>query len=302
MPRRPLCRPDDLAAAPTETVLRVPVFSAQLGLRRWCGVWLPPDYQPRRRHPVTYLFRGHHREWFHPQEDASRQKPLAQQVGQAVRAGNLQPTVLISPCFGSDDRKFHTIGANWFAPFRCPDAPGVGLGRFGTHFLEELRPTLEEGLGIDEPYRVAIGFSLGGLNALQLALRHPGLFQEVAAYDGSFFHDPPRRDDGILANPMFDCVFDKPRLARLVKTHSPIWLARNLPYSQLERSRYYLQSGPAASEPHDSNYERTRALADALAERNLTNEVELEVQDGSHNWLTADRFAMDILLRTIGAA
>lgn len=292
---RPVCRPSELLAAPRGVVLRVPVFSAQLGLRRWCGVWLPSNFTPARRYPVVYLFRGHHTEWFNPTEDASRQTPFAEQVGQAIAAQELPPMVLISPCFGSDDRKFHTVAADWFAPHKGPDAPGMGLGRYETHFIEEFMPTLEQGLQLEEPSRIAIGFSLGGLNAFIIAFRHPGLFREVAAYDGSFYRDPLGGRDGILSHPMFDPVFDKPRVSTQVKPHSPVWLARNLPYQQLERARYYLQSGPARSEPHDANYERTRALIEALASRNLPNQFDLEVRDGSHNWFVADRFAMQVL-------
>lgn len=296
---RPLCRLGALRQAAPAKLLRVPVFSPSLGLRRWCAVWIPPDFTPRRRYPVAYLFRGHHSEWCNPREDPSRRRMLSLQVEEAVAKGDLPPVVLVIPCLGADDRTFHTIPADWSARHLAPSAPGMGLGRFETHLTRELFPRIEGALGLEEPHRIAIGFSLGGLTAFILAWRHPGLFQDVAAYDGSFFYDPPDSEDSILNHPMFDPVLGKPRDPALVKAHSPIWLARNLPYVQLERSRYYIQSGPATSEPDDSNYDRDRCLVDALAGRNLRNQVDQVVPHGSHNWYTADEFAMRILRRVL---
>lgn len=300
MPEAPtefaVARLKDLRQAPVGELLRVPVFSPAMGLRRWFGVWLPPDFHPQTRYPLVYLFRGHHREWMNPQQDASREKILSEKVGEAIQVGQLPPMVLIYPCFSSDDATFQTICADWLAEGEVfPSLPGVGLGRFETHFLRELVPALEESLDLLEPHRVGIGFSLGGLNVFTIAFRQPGFFREVAAYDGSFFLDPPTAEDTILAHPMFRAVFGKPKKAAQVKSHSPIWLAKNLPYQQLERSRYYLQSGPAHAEPNDSNFERTRALTEALAGRNLGNQFDQVVDDGHHDWATADRFAFRVL-------
>lgn len=291
----PQVRLADLRTAPRNAVVRVPLFSPALGLRRWCGVWLAEEFEPKRRFPVVYLFRGHHSEWFNPEQDSSRLTILSEQVRLAIEAGELPPMALVYPCFAAHDNTFQTLGADWVSQHLCPRVPGVGLGRFETHFIEEVVPRLESALELEEPHRIGIGFSLGGLNVFNIAFRHPGLFLEVAAYDGSFFHDPPRRDDSILNHPMFDPVFGKPRVPTHVKTHSPLWLARNLPYMQLERSRYYIQSGPEAAEPHDSNFERTKLLIDALAERHLKSEFPQVVEDGHHDWFTADRFAMTVL-------
>lgn len=287
-----------LAQLPTERptqAVRVPIFSVHLGLRRWCGVQLPPDFEPGRAYPVVYVFRGHHSEWLNPHEDNSRQRILPVQACEAMQAGEIPPLVLVIPCLGSDDRRFHTGACDWLAPHLAPGAPGMGLGKFESHLVEELLPGVEAALGQQQPRRAAIGFSLGGLVAFQLAWRRPGLFADVAAYDGSFFHDPPDPQEAILGHPLFDPVFGKPRDPAAVKAHSPMNLVRQLSDEELGKTRYYLQSGPDTGEPYDANYDRTQALLAALARRSIQNCAPAVRPDGHHNWLTADNFAMDML-------
>lgn len=282
------------AERPTQPV-RAPLFSVRLGLRRWLGVQLPPAFEPGRDYPVVYVFRGHHSEWMNPHEDHSRQRTLPAQAYEAMEAGTLPPLVLVMPCLGSDDRRFHTVACNWMAPHLAPHPPGMGLGRFESHLLEEVLPGIEAALGQQNPRRAAIGFSLGGLVAFQLAWRRPGLFTDVAAYDGSFFHDPPDPQEAILGHPLFDPVFGKPRDPAAVKGVSPMCLVRQLSDEDLGKTRYYLQSGPDAGEPYDANYDRTQSLIAGLARRGLPNGAPAVRADGHHNWLTADNFAMDML-------
>lgn len=294
-----------LKTLPPGQVRRLSFFSPALGLRRFVGVYLTTGKPLPRFGPVVlYLFRGHFTEWFYDREDVSRErhgadKPstLVDLLQAAVDAAELPPCMLVFPDFGGDSREGLTLAIDWKAPemARSGQFVGGGFGAFETSFRTEFVPRFEEELGLINPRRLAIGFSLGGLNAVQLALRNPTLFQAVAAYDGSFPYHPVRPDDGILRHRLFDPIFGRPADLAHLKAHSPAWLARKLPASQLRRMRFFLASGPEESEPDDSNYYRNKAVVDALAAQGIPNEIDMVVPDGRHDWYTADHFAMNVL-------
>lgn len=294
----PVVRLNELRDETRSEILRVPFFSPALGLRRWLALKLPPGYRPGQELPVVYCFRGHHFEWISSREDASRRDPLPQQLDRAIAEGRLPPAALVFPCFGADDRKMFAIAANWSYPNAIPPHRGMGLGRFEDYLLEDLMPAVERSLGLYEPRRIAIGFSLGGLLSMQLALRHPHLFTDVANYDGSFFDHPVRGDDSILSYGIFEPIFGFPRNPDLVAEHSPLALLMkgNPDYA---RMRFYVQSGPERAEPNDSNFYRCSQIVAALYAAGLKNEFDMVVEDGRHNWYTADRFAMSILERAL---
>lgn len=296
----------DLGKVPQGEVLRLSFFSPSLGLRRFVGLYQTLGERPSRVNPtIIYLFRGHYSEWFYPQEDGSRTKHRAdatltfvELLEEAVAAKRLPPCFLVFPDFGGDDRQGLTLAVDWKEP-RLADKGvfvGGGVGLFETSFRQEFLPAFEEALGLLKPRRVAIGFSLGGLNACQLALRNPGLFSVVAAYDGSFPYHPIRDDDDILRHCLFDPIFGRPADKAHIKAHSPVWLAQNLPASQLQRMKFFLASGPEWAEPSDSNFYRTKQLIEALAERGVLNSCPAVIDDGHHDWYTADRFALQVLL------
>lgn len=306
---KPILRWDALPSVPAGEVQRLSFFSPALGLRRFLGVYRtsgPP--LPRVSPLLITLFRGHYSEWFDPQEDPSRGEHPGEQaqsfvelLQQAVDQGSLPPCLAVFPDFGGDDRDGLTLAINWKDPRRAEGLfVGGGMGAFETSFREEFLPQFEEALGVFNPRRVALGFSLGGLNALQLALRNPTLFEVAAAYDPSLPFDPVEDDDAILRHPLFDPIFGRPADRAHLKAHSPVWLARNLPKGQLRRMRFFLASGPESAEPGDSNYYRTKQLVEALAERGVTNQMEQVVEEGNHNWLTADRFALRVLHDSFG--
>lgn len=265
-------------------------FSPALGLRKRVGLYVPPGLTSET--PVVYLFRGHHEEWLHPRQDPSRRDPLPRLVARDVAAGRLPPVVLVMPCLASEDRRAFATAVDWRAPHLAAPVPGLGLGAFES-YLTRLIPRLEEALGLETRLRVALGFSLGGLTALQLTLRHPGLFRVAAAYDGSFFRESG--PDSILEHPWFAPAFGAPRDRRYVDEHSPVSLAARASRD----TEFHLQSGPEAAEPHDSNFFRTQELIRALEAHGHANRCEAVDPAGRHDWATADRFAHATLRRIL---
>ncbi len=302
---------DELQDLPVGEVVRLSYYSAHLGLRRFVGLYRPsPAPLERTQFPVIYLFRGHYSEWFYPGEDGSRAKHQPEGEAQAfpdllqhkVASGRLPPCLLVLPDFGGDDRQGLTLAIDWAEPRLAEQGlfVGGGIGAFESGFRSELVPELDDALGLLNPRRIAIGFSLGGLNATVVALRNPGLFHAVAVYDGSFPYDPIRENDAILRHPLFDPIFGRPRDKARVKAHSPVWLARNLPSAQLKRMRFFLASGPEWAEPGDANFYRTAELLAALRDRGVENGCSSTVDDGHHDWYTADRFALNVLDEILG--
>ncbi len=309
--RARVIRWSELSDLPSGEVLRLSFFSPALGLRRFVGVYRTTGAPLPRVSPlVVYLYRGHYSEWFFPAEDGSREKhdgpgPLTfvDLVEAAVSRKELPPCLLVFPDFGGDDRQGLTLAVDWKSPKLADKGlfVGGGIGAFETSFRQEFLPHFEESLGVLNPRRCAIGFSLGGLNACQLALRNPMLFKVVAAYDGSFPYHPMRVSDGILRHPLFDPIFGRPSDAARIKAHSPVWLSQNLPANQLQRMRFFLASGPEWAEPGDSNFYRTQQLIKALEERGVSNSCASVVEDGHHDWFTADRFGMNVLRSAFGS-
>lgn len=299
-----------LSALPSGQVRRLSFFSSALGLRRFIGIYRTVGAPLPRFSPlVIYLFRGHFSEWFFAQEDLSRKRhnpeqtwTLVELVQQAVDRNLLPPCLLVFPDFGGDNREGLTIAADWKAPklARKGRFVGGGLGAFETSFRSEFLPRFEDELGLINVRRSAVGFSLGGLNAVQLALRNPTLFSVVAAYDGSFPYHPLSQKDGILKHPLFDPIFGRPADPAHLKAHSPAWLARTMPVDHLRRMRFFLASGPRSAEPDGSNFFRTRDVVDALASQGIANEADMVVEDGHHDWYSADRFALAVLLKAWG--
>lgn len=306
-----MLRFSELSKLPRNEVVRLSFFSPALGLRRFVGLFsCGPGPLPRVGALVVYLFRAHYSEWFYPEEDGSRVKhrpgyswTFLQLLQEAIEQGRLPSCLLVFPDFGGDDRQGLTLAVDWKEP-RLADRGvfvGGGMGAFETSFRQEFLPQFEGALGLLNPRRAAIGFSLGGLNACQLALRNPNLFSVVAAYDGSFPYHPVRDDDDILRHCLFDPVFGRPADLAHIKAHSPVWLARNLPTGQLQRMKFYLASGPESAEPFDSNFYRNEQLIQALAQRGIANGCSAVVEDGHHDWYTADRFALQVMLSAFGS-
>jgi predicted esterase len=299
-----------LGDLPCGKVWRLSFFSPALGLRRFVGVYRTSGAPlPRFCPSIVYLFRGHFSEWFYAQEDGSRERhgdgepsTLVELIQSAVDREELPPCLLVFPDFGGDSRNGLTLAIDWKSPdlARRGLFLGGGLGAFETSFRAEFLPRLEEALGLINPRRAAVGFSLGGLNAVQLSLRNPSLFSTVAAYDGSFPYHPVAEDDRILKHPLFDPIFGRPADPAHLKAHSPAWLARNLPPAQLRKMRFFLASGPESSEPDDSNFYRTKAVVDALAAQGVRNEMDMVKEHGRHDWFTADNFAFEVLTRVWG--
>jgi enterochelin esterase-like enzyme len=186
--------------------LWAPTLQRQLTYR----VYLPPDYyaDDTRRYPTLYMLHGaggSYTEW----SDSFLPEQLDDMVGLQL----VQPMIVVMPDGG--DR---TYWANWDEGPRWSDYVAYDVvnevdSRFRTVPLQSAR-----GIG---------GLSMGGLGAMQIAMRHPDIFGAVGAHSPS-----------IRLEPDPELWFLSPVSFQM---HNPIWLASNMP--GVERMAYWLDVG-----------------------------------------------------------
>jgi len=173
-------------------------------------IYLPPDYfrDEERRYPTLYMLHGaggNYTEW----SDSFLPEQLDDMIGLQL----VQPMIVVMPDGGS-----RTYWANWdegphWSDYVAQDVVIEIDSRFRTVPLQTAR-----GIG---------GLSMGGLGALQIAIRHPDVFGVVGAHSPSIRLEPDA-EVWFLSAESF-------------QYHNPIWLAANMP--GVERMTYWLDVG-----------------------------------------------------------
>jgi enterochelin esterase-like enzyme len=119
---------------------------------------------------------------FNDGQDLPRMK-MREQLQSAFKAGSLSPTVVIGVHAGDRMREYGTTGQ--------PDYQGRGdqAKAYEQFLIDELIPWIEKFYNVYQlPARRAIaGFSLGGLNAFDIAWRNPGEFGVAGVFSGSLW-------------------------------------------------------------------------------------------------------------------
>ena len=138
--------------------------SASMNVDVGYNIYLPPEYEKQadRRFPVVYFLHG-------SQGNESRSLHVAQTLHQAIKAGHLQPMMMVFVNGGHNSGYVGSVD---------------GTVRPVTMIIEELIPH------IDATYRTRAyragrgieGFSMGGGGALRLALMYPDMFGSCVVY------------------------------------------------------------------------------------------------------------------------
>ncbi|MFG2003305.1 alpha/beta hydrolase [Spirillospora sp. NPDC048911] len=179
------------------------------------------------------------------QRDAARTWPVVFALGGGDSEDN-QATWM-------DRTDIENVAAQWDALLVMPDPGQAGFtnwynyGAFGapaweTFHTDELRQLIERNLrGGDR--RAAIGISSGGLGAITMAARHPGLFKYAASYSGLLHITMPGIDTQLLL--LNAGVGDAFRIWGIPVLHGANWRANN-PYDLADKLRgtgLYVSSG-----------------------------------------------------------
>ena len=149
--------------------------SPSMGLDVGYFVYLPPGYEDaknaEKRYPVVYHLHGGR-----PGSEAKSIK-LAQFVDEAIKAGEIEPTIYVFPNGGP---------MSWY------NYPQIENGSGEDVFVKETIPHIDATYRtLGKQGRALEGFSQGGRGTTRILLRHPELF--VSAAPGGSGYEPEKR-------------------------------------------------------------------------------------------------------------
>ena len=220
--------------------------------RRPSAVYLPPRYPAARRYPVVYLLHGMRGNpasiW-----DGLR---LADVADGLIASGRARPFIAVMPVAG---------------PVADPNG-GEWAGVWEDYVVQDVVPWVDAHLpALPGPGSRALeGLSSGGYGAIDIGLRHPGLFRTLGSWAGYFapvFHDGPFAHAG----PAELAAHDPTRLVR-----------REAAVLRRDHERFYLSVGGN----HGAILRRwTLAFARELSSLRLSHELWLlPPADRGHFW------------------
>jgi hypothetical protein len=144
--------------------------------RRASAVYLPPGYSARRRYPVLYLLHG----MSGSPASIYNGLQLASVADRAIATGQAPPFIAVMPVAGP---RVDPNGGEWAGVWERYVVDDV-VPWVDAHLPTEARPA----------GRALEGLCAGGYGALDIGLRHPGIFGMLGSWEGYFapvFRDGP---------------------------------------------------------------------------------------------------------------
>jgi enterochelin esterase-like enzyme len=140
---------------------------------RLADVYLPPGYTADRRYPVIYFLHGF---WGSPSSFVDGLR-LADAADTEITAGRARPFIGVMPPGGPMTK---TTSDEW-------------AGVWETYVIRDVVPWVDANLSADPAQRSIAGLSAGGYGAVDIGLRHPGMFKTLESWGGYFqpFRDGP---------------------------------------------------------------------------------------------------------------
>ncbi|MFD0510279.1 alpha/beta hydrolase [Streptomyces aureus] len=225
-------------------------------------VYLPPQYFQkqfhRQRFPVMVAISGYPGGIM----NLAQYLQVPQTADRLLRAGKIQPTVIV-------------MVRPTIAPPRdteCVDVPGGP--RAETFFTKDLPEALKRSyrVGHDPSAWGALGYSSGGTCALQLTLRHPGVYTSAAALSADY-----RIGDDLTTGSLFG---SGPGAAQRQREHDLIWRLEHLPVPRVSVLAASSRSG-------EKDYGDTVKFLHAV--RPPMTSAQIILPRGSHHFTTWQR-------------
>jgi enterochelin esterase-like enzyme len=179
-------------------------------------IYLPPDYSPSNRYPVLYLLHGF---WGQPSSFVLALH-LQDVADELIRQGVVRPFIAVMPPGGPPTGS------------RQVRAQGEWAGSSEEYVVKTVVPWIDQHLSTipDAQSRAIAGVSAGAFGAVDIALRHLGVFGTAESWEG-YFH--PFRD-GPFAHAS----------AATLAAHDPVLLARKEASAIRSRKlRFFLSTG-----------------------------------------------------------
>jgi enterochelin esterase-like enzyme len=205
---------------------------------RLSEIYLPPGYDPTERYPVFYLLHGF---WGSPGSFVHGLH-FATTADDLIADGAAAPFIAVMPPGGPQTK---TTSGEW-------------AGVWESYLVDDVVPWVDSHLPVDPQQRALGGLSAGGYGAVDIGLRHLGMFQTLESWGGYFrpFRDGPF----VEASP------------RDLEAHDPVLLLRReAPHVRREHIRIFLSTGKTG---HGSvNARWTFEFSDELASLHVQHEL-----------------------------
>jgi hypothetical protein len=184
--------------------------------KRDAYLYLPPGYSPDQRYPVLYLLHGF---WGEPSSFVVGLH-FAQIADESIAAGDVRPFIAVMPPGGlPSGSKGERAKGEWAGPSED------FVVRTVVPWADTHLPTIR-----DARARAIAGVSAGAFGAVDIALRHVGLFGTAESWEGYF-------------RPFRDGPFEHASVATLA-AHDPALLVRKEAVSiRKHRLRFFLSTG-----------------------------------------------------------
>ncbi len=177
---------------------------------RLADVYLPPEYSPVETYPVLYLLHGF---WGSPGSFVHGLH-FADTADAEITAGAASPFIAVMPPGGPMTK---TTSGEW-------------AGVWEKYIVDDVVPWVDAHLSVAPGQRAIGGLSAGGYGAVDIGLRHLGMFQTLESWGGYFrpFRDGPfaRASMGVL------------------QSHDPVLLLQeNAARVRRDHVRFFLSTG-----------------------------------------------------------
>jgi enterochelin esterase-like enzyme len=160
-------------------VTKITVYSAALEKNMRVNVYVPANYDARKKYPVLYMLHG-----YTDTEDCWMPNlRLRQTADTLIAEGRIDPLIIVMPeidnSFGINTDKIINMSLSFSA------------GSYEDYLYKDLVPYIDKNYGTirNKSGRYVGGLSMGGFAALHLAFVHDDMFSKVGGHSPAFIED-----------------------------------------------------------------------------------------------------------------